>query len=61
MSQGFDFNKLFKSGISYLNISEENDYRQKLEGRQKRNQKTSQNQDIVPIPEDVKPVIDDVM
>jgi poly(A)-specific ribonuclease len=64
-SQGFDFNKLFKSGISYLNVSEETDYRDKLEERQKiRNNQFSPQQsssEVVPVPDDVQPVIDDVM
>ncbi|XP_967921.3 poly(A)-specific ribonuclease PARN [Tribolium castaneum] len=65
MSQGFDFNKLFKFGISYLNISEESGYRDKLEERKKfrsnQNNTPQQNQDIVPIPDDVQPVVDDFM
>lgn len=36
ISQGFDFNKLFKEGISYLNLNEENKYLQYLEEKPKK-------------------------
>jgi len=35
ITQGFDFNKLFKEGIPYLNIIEEDKYRETLADRQK--------------------------
>ncbi|XP_063915783.1 poly(A)-specific ribonuclease PARN-like isoform X2 [Zophobas morio] len=64
-SQGFDFNKLFKSGISYLNMSEETDYREKIEDRQKLRNNQHNNQqspsEVDPIPQDVQPVVDDVL
>ncbi|RZB38999.1 poly(A)-specific ribonuclease PARN [Asbolus verrucosus] len=63
-TQGFDFNKLFKSGISYLNITEESDYRDKLEEKQKlRNNQISsqQNSEVIPIPDDMQPMIDDIL
>lgn len=63
ISQGFDFNKLFKSGISYLNIAEETNYRDKLDDKQKTrsNQSSGQKSDLISIPEDKQDFIDDIL
>lgn len=66
IGQGFDFNKLFKEGISYLNNSEEDTCRKSLEEQQRKRKdylKAHQNGnvDIIPIPEENKEFINDIM
>lgn len=66
VSEGFDFNKLFKEGISYLNVFEEEKYRNNLEEAYKKRTESIQSQqnetnDIIPIPEDAQQFIDEVM
>lgn len=61
-SQGFDFNKLFKEGISYLNINEEQKYRQNLQDSEKlRANSSNAPQDIIPISNEDKPFIDKIV
>ncbi|XP_018572032.1 poly(A)-specific ribonuclease PARN isoform X2 [Anoplophora glabripennis] len=64
--EGFDFNKLFKEGISYLNIVEEEIYRGNLEEAYKKRTESIQSHqnetnDIIPIPEDARQFVDDVV
>ncbi|CAL7936045.1 unnamed protein product [Xylocopa violacea] len=54
--QGFDFNKLFKLGITYLNMSEEAIMMKRIDEKRK----TRDNADIVPISEAEKPQIEDI-
>lgn len=66
IGHGFDFNKLFKEGISYLNNSEEDTCRKTLEEQQRKRKdylKAHQNgnADIIPIPEENKEFINDIM
>lgn len=66
IGQGFDFNKLFKEGISYLNQLEEDKCKKMLEEQyQKRkdflNSRQNGNNDIIPIPEENKQFIDDII
>ncbi|GLH08416.1 Poly(A)-specific ribonuclease PARN [Gryllus bimaculatus] len=65
VSQGFDFNKLFKEGIPYLTEAEEKKLREQLEEKQKAraNSSSSKNEDSsasIPIPEEHTELIEDV-
>ncbi|KAJ8986167.1 hypothetical protein NQ317_005641 [Molorchus minor] len=66
ISQGFDFNKLFQEGISYLNLSEENTYKTNIEETYKKrmeftsSQSNGTNSDMIPVPDNVQPFIDDI-
>ncbi|KAJ8957351.1 hypothetical protein NQ318_004830 [Aromia moschata] len=65
ISQGFDFNKLFKEGISYLNQTEQDNYKNNLEDIYKRRTDQIQSQkngtnDSIPIPDDAKSFMDEV-
>lgn len=57
-NQDFDFNKLFKHGIPYLNASEEEKLVKRLEEKQKL--KEENNQDFIPIPDSDKPQIEEI-
>ncbi|KAG5879707.1 hypothetical protein JTB14_008533 [Gonioctena quinquepunctata] len=66
ISQGFDFNKLFREGISYLNEIEITKYRHNLEEAFKKRTETVQSpqnetNDIIPVPENARKFIDDVI
>nr|XP_012151358.1 PREDICTED: poly(A)-specific ribonuclease PARN-like isoform X2 [Megachile rotundata] len=56
-NQGFDFNKLFKLGIPYLTMTEEEKLTKRLEKRQKLKEETPE---LVPITDDDKPQIEDI-
>ncbi|KAJ8923107.1 hypothetical protein NQ315_001660 [Exocentrus adspersus] len=66
VNEGFDFNKLFKEGISYLNVVEEEKYRNELEEANKKvtdsihSQQNGTN-DVIPIPPDAKEFVDNVV
>lgn len=55
--QGFDFNKLFKSGIPYLTPGDEEALLKRLEDRQKSREEVS---NVVPIPENDREQIEDI-
>jgi len=57
-NQDFDFNKLFKHGIPYLSASEEEKLVKRLEEKQKL--KEENNQDLIPIPDNDKPQIEEI-
>lgn len=57
-NQDFDFNKLFKHGIPYLSASEEEKLVKRLEEKQKL--KEELNQDLIPIPDNDKPQIEEI-
>ncbi|XP_024881595.1 poly(A)-specific ribonuclease PARN-like [Temnothorax curvispinosus] len=57
-NQDFDFNKLFKYGIPYLSANEEEKLVKRLEEKQKL--KEENNQDIIPIPDNDKPQIEEI-
>ncbi|XP_060523091.1 poly(A)-specific ribonuclease PARN-like [Cylas formicarius] len=66
IANGFDFNKLFKDGISYLNDTEENASKKLLtEQHEKRlafiNTNVDENNDNIPIPESAQVFLDDVV
>ncbi|XP_075231184.1 poly(A)-specific ribonuclease PARN-like isoform X2 [Lycorma delicatula] len=53
-SQGFDFNKVFREGIPYLSIPDEQDVRFQLEQKRKR----IDSPDLIRVPDDLKSVIE---
>ncbi|EFN75773.1 poly(A)-specific ribonuclease PARN [Harpegnathos saltator] len=57
-SQNFDFNKLFKHGIPYLNINEEEKLIKRMEERQR--QKEEYNDAVIPISDTDKPQIEEI-
>lgn len=57
-NQDFDFNKLFRHGIQYLSASEEEKLAKRLEEKQKL--KEELNQDLIPIPDNDKPQIEEI-
>ncbi|KAK9883461.1 hypothetical protein WA026_001640 [Henosepilachna vigintioctopunctata] len=62
ISQGFDFNKLFKEGIPYLNLEEENQYQQNLVEKHKViSSRATKSTDKIAIPPNDKPFIDDII
>lgn len=67
ISQGFDFNKLFKDGISYMNVNEEENYKNNIEEQRKKltelkkDQQQGQNNSIISVPEKDRPFIDDIV
>ncbi|XP_044758670.1 poly(A)-specific ribonuclease PARN-like [Coccinella septempunctata] len=64
ISQGFDFNKLFREGISYLNLEEETKYSENLEEKHKEKPDSSSvnyKPDKIAIPPTEQQLIDDVM
>ncbi|KAL3272701.1 hypothetical protein HHI36_014165 [Cryptolaemus montrouzieri] len=64
ISQGFDFNKLFKEGIPYLNLEEETKYQENIEERNKpvtSSSYSNSNSDKIAIPPEDKPFIDDII
>lgn len=66
INEGFDFNKLFKEGISYLNNVEEESYRANLEEAQRKMKessvsRTNSNHDIIPIPDEHRDFIEEVV
>ncbi|XP_029035612.1 poly(A)-specific ribonuclease PARN-like isoform X4 [Osmia bicornis bicornis] len=56
-SQGFDFNKLFKLGIPYLTVTEEEKLTKRLEEKQKIKDETPE---LIPISDDDRPQIEDI-
>lgn len=56
-NQGFDFNKLFKFGISYLTKAEEEKLKRKLEEKQRVRE---EGLDLIPISDDDKPHIKEI-
>lgn len=56
-SQGFDFNKLFKSGIPYLTTTEEEKMVKRLDERRKVRE---DGLELIPISDDDKPQIDEI-
>ena len=56
-SQGFDFNKLFKLGIPYLTVTEEEKLTKRLEEKQKTKDETPE---LIPISDDDRPQIEDI-
>ncbi|XP_023316905.1 poly(A)-specific ribonuclease PARN-like isoform X1 [Trichogramma pretiosum] len=58
VSQGFDFNKLFKSGIPYLTKAGEEKLQKKIEDRHKL--RDNGNYDIIPIPENDKAQMEEI-
>lgn len=56
-NQDFDFNKLFKYGIPYLNTNEEEKLIKRLEEKQKIRE---ENQDVIPISDTDKPQIEEI-
>nr|XP_034174553.1 poly(A)-specific ribonuclease PARN-like isoform X2 [Osmia lignaria] len=56
-SQGFDFNKLFKLGIPYLTVIEEEKLTRRLEEKQKIKDETPE---LIPISDDDRPQIEDI-
>lgn len=65
MSKGFDFNKLFKEGISYLNEDEVTTYKKNLEESYNKRIDaicdTSITNATVSVPENARQFVDDVM
>ncbi|CAG9817861.1 unnamed protein product [Phaedon cochleariae] len=67
INQCFDFNKLFKEGIPYLNDEEVKKYRSNLEDNFKKrsdlieSQQNGGHEDIIPIPENAQDFIKDVI
>lgn len=64
ISQGFDFNKLFREGISYLNLEEETKYMENLEEkRSERIESSTPNtkQDKIAIPPSEQPLVNDAI
>ncbi|XP_019870862.1 poly(A)-specific ribonuclease PARN isoform X1 [Aethina tumida] len=61
-AQGFDFNKLFKDGLSYLTSQEYEKFKSDLEEKKKNHIFTIQNEnkDIIPIPDNLITFIEDV-
>ncbi|GFG30197.1 hypothetical protein Cfor_10176 [Coptotermes formosanus] len=68
-SQGFDFNKLFKEGISYITQPEEQKLRENLEEKHKSKSCNStensspgneENSQSIPIPDEYRPTIEDI-
>ncbi|XP_070530991.1 poly(A)-specific ribonuclease PARN isoform X2 [Cardiocondyla obscurior] len=57
-NQGFDFNKLFKYGIPYLNASEEEKLVKRLEEKQKL--KEENNQCLISIPDNDRPQLEEI-
>lgn len=57
-NQGFDFNKVFKFGIPYLNANEEEKLVKCLQERQKI--KEEYNQEMIPISDNDKPQIEEI-
>lgn len=57
-NQDFDFNKLFKQGIPYLNANEEEKLIKRMEEKQKL--KEENNQDLIPISDNDKPQIEEI-
>lgn len=57
-NQDFDFNKLFKYGIPYLNANEEEKLVKRLEEKQK--VKEENNQELIPISDTDKPQIEEI-
>nr|XP_023028571.1 poly(A)-specific ribonuclease PARN-like [Leptinotarsa decemlineata] len=65
ISEGMDFNKLFREGISYLNENEKSKYEANLEEAHKKKSETIQSQkdgndDNIPIPDNARPFMTDV-
>lgn len=56
-SQGFDFNKLFKLGIPYLTVTEEEKLTRRLEEKHKIKDETPE---LIPISDDDRPQIEDI-
>lgn len=63
ISNGFDFNKLFKEGIPYMNEAEEAAYKENLEEQQKlrANSDLHPNGDRILIPKENESFIEDVL
>ncbi|CAH0564741.1 unnamed protein product [Brassicogethes aeneus] len=63
ITQGFDFNKLFKEGISYLNSVEEEKWKINLEEKRKNSAvlRLNPNRDSIPIPDNLENFINDVV
>ncbi|XP_050295640.1 poly(A)-specific ribonuclease PARN-like [Anthonomus grandis grandis] len=67
INHNFDFNKLFKMGISYLNENEEETYRSILEEQQKksvdfiRSQQSGNCDNIIPVPDEHEAFIEDIV
>nr|CAH7723026.1 unnamed protein product [Callosobruchus chinensis] len=66
VSESFDFNKLFKEGIPYLNEEESETYKAAVEESYKRRSDLVQSRqdttnDSIPIPDDAKAFIEDVI
>lgn len=63
VSNNFDFNKLFREGIPYLNATDESSLAESMEV--KRNYKASQQKDspyqVIPVPKQYKPIVDSAM
>ncbi|XP_043472401.1 poly(A)-specific ribonuclease PARN-like isoform X3 [Leptopilina heterotoma] len=57
-SQGFDFNKLFNSGIPFLTKNEEERLQKKMEDKQKIRE---EGQEFIPIPDHDKPQIEEIL
>ncbi|KAL1497733.1 hypothetical protein ABEB36_008640 [Hypothenemus hampei] len=63
INQGFDFNKLFKNGISYLNNCEEEKCRTFLEEQHRKRKESfsaNTNRDIIPIPEENQEFVNEI-
>ncbi|KAF7278366.1 hypothetical protein GWI33_008498 [Rhynchophorus ferrugineus] len=65
INEGFNFNKLFKEGVSYLNNVEEDSYRANLEEFQRKLKESSisrtNSNDIIPIPDEHKEFIEEII
>lgn len=62
ITQGFDFNKLFKEGISYINITEEENYKENLEQQRKKAAEFKKSgTSIISVPEKDRPFLDDIV
>lgn len=57
-TQDFDFNKLFKYGIPYLNASDEEKLVTRLEEKQKIREEN--NQEVIPISDNDKPQVEEI-